>query len=224
MRARPRARLPDGRVRRQAVGRQRRVPAARRHARPHDRAAAAAPTRCRGASCRGSTPAAGIRRRTRASRCRRSPAIARWARAHGVDVQHRDQAHARTRARDRRRRRARRRGAVARRRRAAAAVVVLAEALDAARDAAPELPRAWLIENCRTTGAARRGARLHRARRQAHAADGGARRRHPRRRLSRGDWTANDPARVAELAGWGVDTIITDAVDVIAPDSLPKRS
>ena len=28
-------------------------------------------------------------------------------------------------------------------------------------------------------------------------------------------WTVNDPARVAELASWGVDTIITDAVDTI---------
>lgn len=33
-------------------------------------------------------------------------------------------------------------------------------------------------------------------------------------------YTPNDPARVAELGGWGVDTIITDAVDVIAADSL----
>jgi glycerophosphoryl diester phosphodiesterase len=33
-------------------------------------------------------------------------------------------------------------------------------------------------------------------------------------------WTVNDPARAAELAGFGVDTIITDAVDVIAADSL----
>jgi len=30
----------------------------------------------------------------------------------------------------------------------------------------------------------------------------------------------NDPARAAELAAFGVDTIITDAVDVIAPGSL----
>ena len=32
-------------------------------------------------------------------------------------------------------------------------------------------------------------------------------------------YTPNDPARVAELAGWGVDTIITDAIDVIPADS-----
>jgi len=36
-------------------------------------------------------------------------------------------------------------------------------------------------------------------------------------------WTVNDAARVSELANWGIDTIITDAVDVIAADSLPAR-
>jgi glycerophosphoryl diester phosphodiesterase len=30
-------------------------------------------------------------------------------------------------------------------------------------------------------------------------------------------WTANEPARVADLLRWGVDTVITDAVDSIAP-------
>ncbi len=30
-------------------------------------------------------------------------------------------------------------------------------------------------------------------------------------------WTVNEPARVAELLVWGVDSIITDAVDVIPP-------
>jgi glycerophosphoryl diester phosphodiesterase len=34
-------------------------------------------------------------------------------------------------------------------------------------------------------------------------------------------YTPNDPLRVAELAGWGVDTIITDAVDQIAADAHP---
>jgi glycerophosphoryl diester phosphodiesterase len=33
-------------------------------------------------------------------------------------------------------------------------------------------------------------------------------------------YTPNDPARVSELGAWGVDTIITDAIDVIAADSL----
>ena len=31
-------------------------------------------------------------------------------------------------------------------------------------------------------------------------------------------WTVNDPARAADLLAWGVDTVITDAVDVIPPD------
>jgi glycerophosphoryl diester phosphodiesterase len=34
-------------------------------------------------------------------------------------------------------------------------------------------------------------------------------------------YTVNDPDRVQELARWGVDGIITDAVDVIAAESLP---
>jgi len=33
-------------------------------------------------------------------------------------------------------------------------------------------------------------------------------------------YTPNDPARVAELGAFGVDTIITDAIDSIAADSL----
>ena len=36
-------------------------------------------------------------------------------------------------------------------------------------------------------------------------------------------WTVNDAARVAELAKWGIDTIITDAIDVIAADSVPLQ-
>jgi hypothetical protein len=34
-------------------------------------------------------------------------------------------------------------------------------------------------------------------------------------------FTPNDAPRVSELASWDVDTIITDAVDHIAADSLP---
>jgi len=36
-------------------------------------------------------------------------------------------------------------------------------------------------------------------------------------------YTPNDAARVTELAGWGVDTIITDAVDQIAPNEYLPR-
>ncbi|MEJ7670836.1 MAG: glycerophosphodiester phosphodiesterase [Casimicrobiaceae bacterium] len=34
-------------------------------------------------------------------------------------------------------------------------------------------------------------------------------------------FTVNEPARVTELADWGVDTMITDAIGEIAADSLP---
>jgi len=30
-------------------------------------------------------------------------------------------------------------------------------------------------------------------------------------------YTANDPQQVAQLAAWGLDTIITDAIDVVPP-------
>ena len=33
-------------------------------------------------------------------------------------------------------------------------------------------------------------------------------------------YTANDPKAVAQLAAWGVDAIITDAIDVIRPVDL----
>ena len=32
-------------------------------------------------------------------------------------------------------------------------------------------------------------------------------------------WTVNDPARAQALVAWGVDTIITDAVDVLDPSA-----
>ncbi len=34
-------------------------------------------------------------------------------------------------------------------------------------------------------------------------------------------YTPNERERIDELAGWGVDTLITDAVDHVAADSLP---
>ena len=33
-------------------------------------------------------------------------------------------------------------------------------------------------------------------------------------------YTVNDPVRVAELGGWGVDTMITDAIDQIPADEV----
>ncbi|HEY4137192.1 MAG TPA: glycerophosphodiester phosphodiesterase [Casimicrobiaceae bacterium] len=98
-------------------------------------------------------------------------------------------------------------------------------ALDAARETAPELPRAFLLEAF--TG----DWRLDLVRLGCIAVV-------PKHTLLTQDlvrdvrgaglrvatWTVNDATRVSELANWGVDTIITDAVDAIAPDSLPARA
>ena len=94
-------------------------------------------------------------------------------------------------------------------------------ALDAAREAAPTLPRAWLIENMpddwRGTivrlGCIALDAKHTLLTRELVAQVRGA-------GLRVATWTVNDPARAAELAAFGVDTIITDAIDTIAPDSI----
>ena len=97
-------------------------------------------------------------------------------------------------------------------------------ALDAAREAAPELPRAYLVENlpdnwreqivrlgCIALDA--KHTLLTQSLVQEVRGAG----------LRVATWTVNDSARAAELAAWGVDTIITDAIDAIAPESLPPR-
>jgi glycerophosphoryl diester phosphodiesterase len=96
------------------------------------------------------------------------------------------------------------------------------EALEAARDAAPRLPRALLVDKLAPDWLARlerlgcvaldacHTSLTAEVVRAAHEAG--------YRVLC---FTPNEPARVAELAAWGVDTIITDAVDRIAADSLP---
>jgi glycerophosphoryl diester phosphodiesterase len=91
-------------------------------------------------------------------------------------------------------------------------------ALDAARDAAPDLPRAWLSEYWHDDWRERVVAlgcialdlehTLLTKARIGEIHDAG---------LRIATWTVNDPARAAELIGWGVDTLITDAVDLIAP-------
>ncbi len=96
------------------------------------------------------------------------------------------------------------------------------EALDAACDAVPALPRALLLDKLPADWQDRL-ARLqcvaldaqHKALsadivKQAHRAG--------YRVLT---YTANDLERVEELGAWGVDGIITDTVDHIAADSLP---
>jgi glycerophosphoryl diester phosphodiesterase len=97
------------------------------------------------------------------------------------------------------------------------------EALEAARAAVPGLPRALLVEAPLPDDWLARLRRLDCVALDAEhllltpdivraAHDAG------RRVLC---WTPNDPARVTELAAWGVDGIITDAIDRIGADSLP---
>ncbi len=90
-------------------------------------------------------------------------------------------------------------------------------ALDAAREAAPELPRAWLgdqLPDDWRERAIRLGCialdlehtlltceRID----EIHGAG-----------LRIATWTVNDPVRAIELLAWGVDTLITDAIDAIA--------
>jgi glycerophosphoryl diester phosphodiesterase len=88
--------------------------------------------------------------------------------------------------------------------------------LDTAREAAPDLPRAWLVDDLPADWRARiarlacvaidiEHALLTQARVDEFHAAG----------LRVATWTVNDPARAALLLDWGVDTLITDAVDVI---------
>ena len=89
-------------------------------------------------------------------------------------------------------------------------------ALDAARNAVPALPRAWLADrlpddwlSCAThLGCIAVDLKHTLVTRpivdQVRAAG-----------LRIATWTVNDPARAKELLAWGVDTVITDAVDVI---------
>ena len=99
-----------------------------------------------------------------------------------------------------------------------------AVALEAALETVAALPRAWLTETlpadwrdrCRALGCvaidAKHSLLTAEVVGQAHAAG-----------LRVAAWTVNEPARVAELASWGVDSIITDAVDTI-PATPPRLS
>jgi len=96
------------------------------------------------------------------------------------------------------------------------------EALDAAREAVPELPRALLVDALPSDWRERL-ARLECVALDAHhealTADIVRKVRAEGFRVL--CFTPNDSARVALLAEWGVDGIITDAIDHIAADSLP---
>jgi glycerophosphoryl diester phosphodiesterase len=96
-------------------------------------------------------------------------------------------------------------------------------ALAAARETVPELPRAWLCEElpadwrdcCLALECAALDAKhtlLDPGVVQAAHAIG----------LRVATWTVNDAGRVEQLVAWGVDTVITDAIDRIPPTSEPR--
>ena len=96
-------------------------------------------------------------------------------------------------------------------------------ALDAAKSAAPELPRALLIERALPADWMERLARLECVALDAdhHALDADTVRRAHAAGYRVICWTANESDRIATLAAWGVDGIITDSVDHVPADSLP---
>jgi len=92
------------------------------------------------------------------------------------------------------------------------------ESLAAARAAAPALQRAWLVEEIPEDWQARLSEldciALDACYKVLNADIIGAARRAGYKVLT---WTANDSASVKDLMAWGVDGIITDAIDRIAP-------
>jgi len=92
------------------------------------------------------------------------------------------------------------------------------EALAAARGAVPELPRAMLYEHIpadwKESLSRLECVALDTDYRELSAAIVGAAHEAGYKVLT---YTANDPAIVSRLAGWNVDGIITDAIDVIRP-------
>jgi glycerophosphoryl diester phosphodiesterase len=97
--------------------------------------------------------------------------------------------------------------------------------LVAARDAAPQIPRALLLDELPADWLDRLRALECVALNAEHKALSAE----IVKAAHRGGfrvccYTPNDPLRVAELAGWGVDTIITDAVDQVAADAYPATT
>jgi len=92
------------------------------------------------------------------------------------------------------------------------------EALEAAQQAAPDLPRGWITKDLgpnwhdTLTRLGCLSIHLHHLSltepllNQIHAAG-----------FRIAAWTVNDPVRAAELLQWGVDSVITDALDLISP-------
>jgi glycerophosphoryl diester phosphodiesterase len=92
-------------------------------------------------------------------------------------------------------------------------------ALEAARDTAPQLPRAFLMSELPPD--------WERRAREVDAVAIHANHRHLTRRQALDVkaagfglfcYTVNDPARARELLGWGVDAFCTDRIDLIGPD------
>jgi len=95
-------------------------------------------------------------------------------------------------------------------------------ALAAARKAVPELPRAWLTEELPADWRERAARHGCAALDVKHTLlDEALVRTIHETGLRVATWTANDPARVASLLAWGVDTVITDEVAVIDPGASP---
>ena len=95
------------------------------------------------------------------------------------------------------------------------------DALEAARDAAPELPRGYLVDDLPPdwqSTAARLGCvavhckhrKLTQYKAETIRAAG----------YALVCWTVNDPGAAQRLRGWGADCLITDALRVISPDFL----
>jgi glycerophosphoryl diester phosphodiesterase len=97
------------------------------------------------------------------------------------------------------------------------------DALAAARDAAPALPRGLLFggvpADWRAQTAALECVSLHADHRKLDARLVEQIKAEGRFILA---YTVNDPARARELAQWGVDTICTDRIDLIGADFLGR--
>jgi len=93
------------------------------------------------------------------------------------------------------------------------------DALEAARAAAPDLPRGWLVDRVPSDWRERFDAlgcvAMHTNHRRLTPAQAAGIR-------ASGAWlfcyTVNDPARAREILAWGVDAFCTDRIDLIGPD------
>lgn len=92
-------------------------------------------------------------------------------------------------------------------------------ALEAAREAAPQVPRAWLVSDLPTDWQRRAQSlevvAIHLRHRHLTGAQA--------RRVKEAGYglfcyTVNDPQRARELLDWGVDAFCTDRIDLIGPD------